>query len=192
MTSLLQAVSSYIQRLLPACWGFPQAPRTAHKWSGYAFGSRTLNGCARTGIVYFDYILSQQKQCSKYFLGRGFCRCPKQHSSFLLHIVQANYRRMCRHKQEIIACPCDIRQINRYKNLTASRANLCACFTCPGKCISNMQVQVCTVCQPCHLRNKGISKPLSAAAYHRIRNTTAASRADCPSPRLPPFWSGSR
>ena len=57
MTSLLQAVPSYIQRLLPACWGFPQAPRIAHKRSGYAFGSRTLNGCARPGIVYFGYII---------------------------------------------------------------------------------------------------------------------------------------
>ena len=49
-----------------------------------------------------------------------------------------------------------------------------------------------TVCQPCHLRNKGISKPPSAAAYHRIRTTTAASRAGCPSPLLPPSLSGSR
>ena len=49
-----------------------------------------------------------------------------------------------------------------------------------------------TVCQPCHLRNKGISKPPSAAAYYRIRTTTAASRAGCPSPLLPPSLSGSR
>ena len=49
-----------------------------------------------------------------------------------------------------------------------------------------------TVCQPCHLRNKGISKPPSAAAYHRIRTTTAASRAGCPSPLPPPSLSGSR
>ena len=43
-----------------------------------------------------------------------------------------------------------------------------------------------------HLRNKGISKPPSAAAYHRIRTTTAASHAGCPSPRPPPSLSGSR
>ncbi len=49
-----------------------------------------------------------------------------------------------------------------------------------------------TVCQPCHLRNKGISKPPSAAASHRIRTTTAAFRAGCPSPRPPPSLSGSR
>ena len=35
-------------------------------------------------------------------------------------------------------------------------------------------------------------KAPSAAAYHRIRTTTAASRADCPSPRPPPSSSGSR
>ena len=35
-------------------------------------------------------------------------------------------------------------------------------------------------------------KAPSAAAYHRIRTTTAASRADCPSPRPPPSLSGSR
>ena len=29
-------------------------------------------------------------------------------------------------------------------------------------------MRICTVCHPCHLRNKGISKPPSAAAYHRI------------------------
>ena len=49
-----------------------------------------------------------------------------------------------------------------------------------------------TVCQPCHLRNKGISKPPSADASHRIRTTTAASHAGCPSPRPPPSLSGSR
>ena len=49
-----------------------------------------------------------------------------------------------------------------------------------------------TVCQPCHLRNKGISKPPSAAAYYRIRTTTAVSRAGCPSPLPPPSLSGSR
>ena len=49
-----------------------------------------------------------------------------------------------------------------------------------------------TVCQPCHLRNKGISKPPSAAASHRIRTTTAAFRAGCPSPRPPPSLSSSR
>ena len=49
-----------------------------------------------------------------------------------------------------------------------------------------------TVCQPCHLRNKGISKPPSAAAYHRIRTTTTASRAGYPSPRPLPSLSGSR
>ena len=31
-------------------------------------------------------------------------------------------------------------------------------------------VRICTVCQPCHLRNKGISKPPSAAAYHPCQN----------------------
>lgn len=35
-------------------------------------------------------------------------------------------------------------------------------------------------------------KAPSAAAYHCIKTTTAASRADCPSPRLPPSLSGSR
>ena len=35
-------------------------------------------------------------------------------------------------------------------------------------------------------------KAPSAAAYHRIRTTTAASRADCPSPRPQPSSSGSR
>ena len=49
-----------------------------------------------------------------------------------------------------------------------------------------------TVCQPCHLRNKGISKPPSAAAYYRIRTTTAVSHAGCPSPLPPPSLSGSR
>ena len=49
-----------------------------------------------------------------------------------------------------------------------------------------------TVCQPCHLRNKGISKPPSAAASHRLRTTTAGSRVSCPSPRPPPSLSGSR
>ena len=53
-------------------------------------------------------------------------------------------------------------------------------------------VRICTVCQPCHLRNKGISKPPSAAAYHRIRTTTTASRAGYPSPRPLPSLSGSR
>ena len=53
-------------------------------------------------------------------------------------------------------------------------------------------VQVCTACQPCHLRNKGISKPPSAAAYYRIKTTTTASRAGCPLPRPPPSLSGSR
>ena len=53
-------------------------------------------------------------------------------------------------------------------------------------------VRIYTVCQPCHLRNKGISKPPSVAAYHRIRTTTAASRVSCPSPRPPPSLSGSR
>ena len=52
--------------------------------------------------------------------------------------------------------------------------------------------RICTVCQPCHLRNKGISKPPSAAASHRIKTTTAASHAGCPSPRPPPSLSGSR
>ena len=49
-----------------------------------------------------------------------------------------------------------------------------------------------TVCQPCHLRNKGISKPPSAAASHRIRTTMAASRAGYSSPHPPPSLSGSR
>ncbi len=49
-----------------------------------------------------------------------------------------------------------------------------------------------TVCQPCQLRNKGISQPPTAAASHRIRTTTAAFRAGCPSPRPPPSLSGSR
>lgn len=40
--------------------------------------------------------------------------------------------------------------------------------------------------------NKGISKPPSAAASHRIRTTTAAFRAGCPSPRPPPSLSSSR
>ena len=53
-------------------------------------------------------------------------------------------------------------------------------------------VRIYTVCQPCHLRNKGISKPPSVVAYHRIRTTTAASRVSCPSPRPPPSLSGSR
>ena len=35
-------------------------------------------------------------------------------------------------------------------------------------------------------------KAPSAAAYHRIRTTTAAFRAGCPSPRPPPSLSGSR
>ena len=72
MTSLLQAVSSYIQRLLPACWGFPQAPRTAYKWSGYAFGSRTLNGCARTGIVHFGYIIIGKNSIQSTFQAEVF------------------------------------------------------------------------------------------------------------------------
>ena len=60
--SLLQAVSSYIQRpqtavsvvagaAVFACWGFPQTPGTAHKWSGCAFGSRTLIGSVYADIV---------------------------------------------------------------------------------------------------------------------------------------------
>ena len=40
--------------------------------------------------------------------------------------------------------------------------------------------------------NKGISKPPSADASHRIRTTTAASHAGCPSPRPPPSLSSSR
>ena len=39
---------------------------------------------------------------------------------------------------------------------------------------------------------KVYQSPPSAAAYNRIRTTTAASRADCPSPRPQPSSSGSR
>ena len=35
-------------------------------------------------------------------------------------------------------------------------------------------------------------KAPSASAYHRVKTTTAASRAGCPSPRPPPSLSGSR
>ena len=102
MTSPLQAVSSYIQRLLPACWGFPQAPRTARKWSGYAFGSRTLNGCARIGIVHFGYII-KVKTVFKALSRQKFLHMPK--ITFLIPFSHCsrNYRRICHHKQEIIA-----------------------------------------------------------------------------------------
>ncbi len=53
-------------------------------------------------------------------------------------------------------------------------------------------VRICTVCQPCHLRNKGISKPPSADAYYRIRTTTTVFHAGYPSPLPPPSLSGSR
>ena len=54
------------------------------------------------------------------------------------------------------------------------------------------EIERCLLYTSCHLRNKGISKPPSAAASHRIRTTTAAFRACCPSPRPPPSLSGSR
>ena len=53
-------------------------------------------------------------------------------------------------------------------------------------------VRVCTVCQPCHLRNKGIPKSPPSAVSYRIRTTTAVSHAGFPSPCPPPSLSGSR